>query len=44
MKALSENRFFPEKAENLKIKISDVVRARCDFQCILGVILSGNQF
>jgi len=42
-KNLSEERFFPGKeGENVKIKIPDVYRARCDLRCILGVILSGN--
>ncbi|XP_028044424.1 SCAN domain-containing protein 3-like [Rhopalosiphum maidis] len=41
MKNLSEERFFPGKeGENVKIKIPDVDRARCDLRCILGVILS----
>jgi len=45
MKNLSEERFFPGKeGENVKIKIPDVDRARCDLRCILGVILSGNYF
>ncbi|CAI6352383.1 unnamed protein product [Macrosiphum euphorbiae] len=43
MKSSSEERFFPGKeGENVKIKISDVVRARCDLRCILGVIPSVN--
>ncbi|XP_060862057.1 SCAN domain-containing protein 3-like [Metopolophium dirhodum] len=41
MKNLSEERFFPGKeGENVKIKIPDVDRARCDLWCILEVILS----